>query len=214
MSHLKHVWLNFILTADLCVSAALAAVKDTVKVPWDQTGQPGKPQESPVIPTPSSSEAGQSNVLLEASAEPELVTQPTASISNEPSPRAQLPKAEEPEQEASESSAEATQAKEDSAKAPEAKTGDAPANTGASESAPAFVPRTLMKKHFDVALSEIRPSSSEEGSLPELRKWAEQYGEGGSERGRKKGFGKGFGFAEAADRANRDKGYGKVAQDD
>ena len=32
------------------------------------------------------------------------------------------------------------------------------------------LPRTLLKKHFDVALSEIRPSSSEEGSLPELRK--------------------------------------------
>ena len=30
--------------------------------------------------------------------------------------------------------------------------------------------RVLSRKHFVVALSEIRPSSSEEGSLPELRK--------------------------------------------
>lgn len=30
--------------------------------------------------------------------------------------------------------------------------------------------RTLSRKHFDNALEEIRPSSSEEGTLPELRK--------------------------------------------
>lgn len=30
--------------------------------------------------------------------------------------------------------------------------------------------RTISRRHFDIALSEIRPSSSEEGTLPELRK--------------------------------------------
>ncbi len=37
---------------------------------------------------------------------------------------------------------------------------------------PPFVPvqRVLSKRHFAVALSEIRPSSTEDGTLPELRK--------------------------------------------
>lgn len=43
-------------------------------------------------------------------------------------------------------------------------------DTGAEESKPARERRTLLRKHFHVALGEIRPSSSEEGSLPELRK--------------------------------------------
>lgn len=107
-----------------------------------------------------------------------------------------------------------------------------PSDTSAAEAGnatdekPSPERRTLALKHFEVALGEIRPSSSEEGSLPELRKvnytlrekstaandvqWAEQFGEGGTQRGRKKGFGKGFGFSEAG---NRDIGYGKVAQD-
>lgn len=91
------------------------------------------------------------------------------------------------------------------------------------------LPRVLLKKHFDIALTEIRPSSSEEGSLPELRKvsvtmrsaknladvkWADQFGEGGTQKGRKKGFGKGFGFGDLASRSDRDKGYGKVVQDE
>lgn len=41
----------------------------------------------------------------------------------------------------------------------------------AEDKEPVYVtPRVLLKKHFDIALSEIRPSSSEEGSLPELRR--------------------------------------------
>ena len=43
-------------------------------------------------------------------------------------------------------------------------------DTGSEESKPHRERRTLSRKHFDVALGEIRPSSSEEGSLPELRK--------------------------------------------
>lgn len=34
--------------------------------------------------------------------------------------------------------------------------------------------RTLSRKHFDVALTEIRASSSEEGTLPELRKVSQE----------------------------------------
>lgn len=73
--------------------------------------------------------------------------------------------------------------------------------------------RVLMQKHFKIALEEIRPSASEEGSLPELRKWAEQFGEGGKRKGKKSGFGKGFGFSDEPVK-DRDTGYGKVKQDD
>ncbi|WVR04095.1 hypothetical protein IAU60_001094 [Kwoniella sp. DSM 27419] len=74
-------------------------------------------------------------------------------------------------------------------------------------------PRVLAWKHFKVALSEIRPSASEEGSLPELRKWSEQFGEGGSRKGKKSGFGKGFGFSDEKPK-DRDSGYGRVKQEE
>ncbi|OCF34533.1 hypothetical protein I316_03574 [Kwoniella heveanensis BCC8398] len=74
-------------------------------------------------------------------------------------------------------------------------------------------PRVVAWKHFRVALGEIRPSASEEGSLPELRKWAEQFGEGGKKKGKKSGFGKGFGFSEEKPN-DRESEYGRVAQDE
>lgn len=70
--------------------------------------------------------------------------------------------------------------------------------------------RILRAKHFETALGEIRPSSSEEGTIGELRKWAELYGEGGTKKGKKSGFGKGFGFGEEA---LTQKGFGRVDTD-
>lgn len=77
--------------------------------------------------------------------------------------------------------------------------------------APQKLTRILRAKHFETALGEIRPSSSEEGTIGELRKWAELYGEGGTKKGKKSGFGKGFGFGEEA--ISR-KGFGRVDTDD
>lgn len=56
-------------------------------------------------------------------------------------------------------------------------------------------PRTLAWKNFEKALKEITPSASEYlGSLAELRKWNDEFGEGRKER-RKQVWGKGrFGF--------------------
>lgn len=76
--------------------------------------------------------------------------------------------------------------------------------------APQKLSRILRAKHFETALGEIRPSSSEEGTIGELRKWAELYGEGGTKKGKKSGFGKGFGFGEEA--ITR-KGFGRVDTD-
>lgn len=76
--------------------------------------------------------------------------------------------------------------------------------------APQKLTRVLRAKHFETALGEIRPSSSEEGTIGELRKWAELYGEGGTKKGKKSGFGKGFGFGEEA---LTQKGFGRVDAD-
>ncbi|KAJ9098614.1 hypothetical protein QFC21_004261 [Naganishia friedmannii] len=73
--------------------------------------------------------------------------------------------------------------------------------------------RIITMKHFEIAMQEITPSSSESGNLPELRKWASQYGEGGTERGKKAGYGSKFGFGdEKIDK--QEAGYGRVRPED
>lgn len=48
--------------------------------------------------------------------------------------------------------------------------------------------------HFEKALKEITPSASEQlGSLADLRKWNDEFGEGGRKRGKRIWGGK-FGF--------------------
>jgi len=54
--------------------------------------------------------------------------------------------------------------------------------------------RVLHMSHFEKALKEITPSASEQlGSLADLRKWNEEFGEGGKKRGKRIWGGK-FGF--------------------
>ncbi|KAJ9106845.1 hypothetical protein QFC19_002973 [Naganishia cerealis] len=73
--------------------------------------------------------------------------------------------------------------------------------------------RIITMKHFEIAMQEITPSSSESGNLPELRKWASQYGEGGTERGKKAGYGSKFGFGD--DKVDKQEaGYGRVRPED
>lgn len=69
----------------------------------------------------------------------------------------------------------------------------------ASESTPEIpLQRVLSRRHFDKALKEITPSSSESlGSLSDLRKWNEEFGEGRKDRKRKSIWGRGrFGFTD------------------
>lgn len=58
--------------------------------------------------------------------------------------------------------------------------------------------RTLSHRNFLKALKEITPSSSESlGSLAELRKWNEEFGEGRKDRRRKQVWGNDrFGFTD------------------
>ncbi|KAG8809356.1 hypothetical protein FRC17_003481 [Serendipita sp. 399] len=65
----------------------------------------------------------------------------------------------------------------------------------------AEAPRVLHMSHFEKALKEITPSASEHlGTLADLRKWNEEFGEGGRKRG-KKIWGSRFGFVFKTDGA-------------
>lgn len=100
--------------------------------------------------------------------------------------------------------------------APETKASSSPTN-GERPTRPLSRPkisldnRLLHARHFDTALGEIRPSSSEEGTMSELRKWAEQYGEGGKKQGKKSGFGKGFGFGQ--EKLGVGQNFGRVGEE-
>jgi hypothetical protein len=62
--------------------------------------------------------------------------------------------------------------------------------------------RILRLQNFTKALKEITPSSSETlGSLAELRKWNDEFGEGRRDKRRKQVWGKDrFGFSDTGDR--------------
>ncbi len=72
-------------------------------------------------------------------------------------------------------------------------------------------PRVLYLRHFTQALKEITPSSSEAlGTLADLRKWNEEFGEGRRDRKTRQVWGKGrFGFINAEDDVLED---GRVAK--
>lgn len=74
-----------------------------------------------------------------------------------------------------------------------------------------LTPRVLYLRHFTQALKEITPSSSEAlGSLADLRKWNEEFGEGRRDRKTRQVWGKGrFGFINAEDDVLED---GRVAK--
>jgi SpoVK/Ycf46/Vps4 family AAA+-type ATPase len=124
---------------DLCVSAALDAVKESVKLPWKTSDQPNDASDM------------DTNV-------------PQSATSSSPT-------------------------------------------TSDGESIGDHV-RVLSHRHFNKALKEIIPSSSESlGSLVDLRKWNEEFGEGRADRKRQQVWGKGtFGFVEAE--KNHDVGVG------
>lgn len=94
--------------------------------------------------------------------------------------------------------------KESTAEAP---TSDAPTN---DSDAAAFTTysRSIHLRHFTKALTEITPSSSETlGSLADLRKWNEEFGEGQREKRRIQVWGKGkFGFVDTSLGTGSDEG--------
>lgn len=90
---------------------------------------------------------------------------------------------------------------------------DAPSDQAASPftldtTPPLTNSRIIHPRHFTRALKEITPSSSETlGSLADLRKWNEQFGEGRQDKRRVQVWGKGrFGFTDATVEIGQDEG--------
>ncbi|KAG9318780.1 hypothetical protein JVU11DRAFT_880 [Chiua virens] len=85
---------------------------------------------------------------------------------------------------------------------PEAVTQDLTTNNPDAATSDSFATysRTIHPRHFVKALKEITPSNSESlGSLADLRKWNEQFGEGQREKRRIQVWGKGkFGFVDTS----------------
>ncbi|EKM55549.1 uncharacterized protein PHACADRAFT_184335 [Phanerochaete carnosa HHB-10118-sp] len=177
----------------LCVSAALDAVKERVEVPWRQA----KPAaETAAVSTAEEAETtfsvnrAESSVTTIAGAEsqssstvpesiPETFGSSDAAAATAPSttepPEATLPSAD----------ASSALSAESSETNPESKPEQLPTP-----------PRMLHWHNFATALREITPSSSEAlGSLADLRKWNEEFGEGRKDKRHKSVWGKGkFGF--------------------
>ena len=149
------------MNVDLCVSAALDAVKENVQVPWITSHQ------------------------LEGSAKAEPSPAPEAvSTPSETAPASEPTVPEE----------------------------DSPTPSTQPETPP--VPsRTLHLRNFLKALKEITPSSSEAlGSLADLRKWNEEFGEGRVQK-KYQVWGKGrFGFIDEKVLKKMEEAGGKVAQ--
>jgi hypothetical protein len=140
---------------DLCVSAALDAVKEHMDVPWSS-------RHHGLSPTLSSPTAEHPNANADGLAAPSE-----------------------------------TRSKNETSGSSDAK--DVPEKA-----------RILCLHHFSQALKEITPSSSETlGSLADLRKWNEEFGEGRRDRKKRQVWGKDrFGFVNNTSDAIQD---GRVA---
>jgi SpoVK/Ycf46/Vps4 family AAA+-type ATPase len=184
------IWLN---RADLCVSAALSAVKDMVEVPWRKARADAEAASSPIPAASSNTDVGAREDLVvlpqdtEVFRQEEAVPQPVTSalsgtsqnetehagdrfqiMAEDDDKRSSRPAAETGSQPQTSESAAGRSPSESttSAESTEDETNDA-----TSDETPNLGQRRILQfKHFEVALAEIRPSSSEEGSLPELRK--------------------------------------------
>ena len=148
---------------DLCVAAALDAVKAGVILPWGATETPveATPAGTPSTADVSTDEAGAPVVESDVDAQPTTEDLAPESATESPSPS----------------------------------TSSSPDDT--PEALPEHHRRVISLSNFEKALKEITPSSSESlGTLSELRKWNDEFGEGKREK-RRNMWGKGsFGFVE------------------
>lgn len=155
------------LDIDVCVAAALDAVKEGVTLPWAHVST------APVVDTP-------------ATTTPPTAPSPEAVVFEEPAPAPSIPD-ESPSTDPPEATLSDSPDFSDPASPSPPSTPSAPT--------PTTSPRILRPHHFTKALHEITASTSESlGTLSDLRKWNEEFGEGGSKRGNKRRWGDKFGF--------------------
>lgn len=140
---------------DLCVAAALDAVKSGVILPWGNA-KTSTDATAPYLPSSSTVDASS-----EAEARVLIVENDADAWDQPPTAADDISASSEP------------------------------------EVTPEHPPRVISFTNFEKALKEITPSSSESlGTLSELRKWNDEFGEGKREK-RRNMWGKGsFGFVE------------------
>lgn len=177
---------------DLAVAAALDAVKESVTLPWKQSAEDLADTKLPVsTEAPTSAEA----------AAYEGLTATAESVDAEAPHHAGDPASTQ-----TDTAAASTDAAPENAVTP----GDA--TSSASE--PEKPQRVLSARHFIRALKEITPSASEHlGTLSDLRKWNDEFGDGAHGRRKRKTavWGKDrFGFT---DRTGREAEPGRVAEE-
>ena len=151
------------------MSAALDAVKEHVELPWRTSQQPA--DQNANVPS-----------VIETTPQPESVVAQTVGID--------APNSSEPK-ETSNPPPSKTKSQVINSVKPE----EQPSEPATEVQAANVHHRTLHWRNFLAALKEITPSSSEAlGTLADLRKWNEEFGEGRRER-KKHVWGKGrFGF--------------------
>ncbi|KAF8078024.1 hypothetical protein FPV67DRAFT_1557446 [Lyophyllum atratum] len=165
----------------LCVSAALDAVKENVRLPWSTSSLSSRLEAMDTetsSPPPSIIEANSpsdATISSQTSSIPGDSEEPIVTSSQPSSSEAHIP---------------------------------APAPIASEPSSEPHT-RVLHLHNFAKALKEITPSSSESlGSLAELRKWNDEFGEGRRDKKRQQFWGKGrFGFT---DKSNKDGENGRV----
>lgn len=173
-SDLKRELPSYSADPDLCVSAALAAVKDQVEVPWKKSL--GNTPDVMAAQRPSDDSTRERQLLFA----PATVSQPKpvkvspieASGSTTVFCQVNVSEPESLQSSILQDDGEVDELDSSSAQSPSSEASEGEANTTTIENgfAPEVPRRVLFAKHFKSALSEIRPSSTEEGSLPELRK--------------------------------------------
>lgn len=202
---------------DLCVAAVLDAVKERVEVPWRASRTPNAPDSAASSSTSSEIETPATVALLQTTSssssdgeavQGQIVSEKRLLPSEGLGLTTKLaPPSEDIASEVVDS---------DSLVIDEVKGGDQGASSSDKENEPSpetavLYQRTIHLRNFEKALTEITPSASESlGSLAELRKWNEEFGEGRKQR-KQVVWGKGrFGFT-----LNQvdDSGAGRVSTD-
>ncbi|QRV80905.1 AAA family ATPase [Ceratobasidium sp. AG-Ba] len=134
---------------NLCVAAAMDALKETVKLPWVTKNQDSKEKIAA-----GSSTTPADKIFSKTTAAPEKDIAKSESSDDESSTQPSDPDSESPSTPSS-----GTTTPEEKPEPPK--------------------PRILYARHFTRALMDVAPSSSEsQGSLSELRKWNSQFGTG------------------------------------
>ncbi|TFY57272.1 hypothetical protein EVJ58_g7120 [Rhodofomes roseus] len=197
----------------LCVAAVLDAVKERVEVPWRSSHGTDTTTTAPTSSPNDVSKVAPMAAVSESTPSPAAVEEPQGQITSQtqvlPSEGGEVTIKTMPSSETASKVIDNASLVVDELNGgdEDASSADKAAEEPSPETA-ALYTRTIHLRNFEKALKEITPSASESlGSLAELRKWNEEFGEGRKQR-KQIVWGKGkFGFTiEPVD----DSGAGRV----